>query len=105
VLEELHPLTTLQENHQRPSLTIGSHCWKGNRWTEEEKLLQLAGYLRGRARQEWVLLAEDSKKCYSTAIESLRNRLEDFICRLEHTFKLAYGRQEQPFSMIRCKIG
>jgi len=87
--------------------------WNG--WTEEEKLLQLAGYLRGRARQEWALLADDSKKCYSTAVETLKNRLDfgqqalatqdfrhlrqednenvsDFIRRLEHTFKLAYGR-------------
>ena len=87
--------------------------WNG--WTEEEKLLQLAGYLRGRARQEWMLLADDNKKCYATAIETLKNRLDfgrqalatqdfrhlrqeenenvsDFIRKLEHTFKLAYGR-------------
>ena len=29
VLDEPHPLTTLQENHQRPSLLIGSPCWRG----------------------------------------------------------------------------
>ena len=29
-----------------------------NSWAEEEKLMQLAGYLRGRARQEWDLLLE-----------------------------------------------
>ena len=29
VLDEAHPLTTLQENHQRPSLMIGSPCWRG----------------------------------------------------------------------------
>jgi len=87
--------------------------WNG--WAEEEKLLQLAGYLRGRARQEWTLLADDSKRCYSAVIEALKNRLDfgrqtlatqdfqhlrqedsenvsDFIPKLEHTFKLAYGR-------------
>ena len=47
-----------------------------NGWTEEEKLLQLAGYLRERARQEWTLLGEDSKKSYSVAIELLYNRLD-----------------------------
>ena len=32
-----------------------------NEWAEEEKLLQLAGYLRGRTRQEWMLLADDNR--------------------------------------------
>ena len=29
---------------------------KWNEWTPEESLMQLAGYLRGRAAQEWKLL-------------------------------------------------
>ena len=29
-------------------------AWNG--WTQQEYLIQLAGYLRGRARQEWSLL-------------------------------------------------
>jgi len=128
MLEELHLLITLQENHQRPSLTIESHCCNLERVDRGGKIIAIGE--RGRARQEWALLAEDSKKHYSTAIESLRNRLDfgrqalatqdfchlrqeesknvsDFIHRLDHTFKLAYGRdprQEQPFSMVRCKM-
>ncbi len=34
-------------------------AWYG--WSEEELLLQLVGYLRGRALQEWVLLGEEDK--------------------------------------------
>ena len=94
-----------------PSLKRAS-TW--NEWTEEELLLQLAGHLRGRALQEWGLLDEVSKKMYSTAVESLRARLDPgsrtlaaqdfrhtrqgdnesvatFIRRLERTFQIAYG--------------
>lgn len=47
-----------------------------NEWTEEELLLQLAGHLRGPARQEWGLLDADSKKSYKQAVDALRLRLD-----------------------------
>ena len=88
-------------------------------WTEEEKLMQLAGHLRGRARQEWDLLLDEEKGGYSRAIQALRGKLEpvnkalaaqdfchisqgeqetvaDLIRRLERTFKVAYGRDSMP---------
>ena len=87
--------------------------WNG--WTQQEHLIQLAGYLRGRARQEWSLLDQKEKDNLDTAIASLRRRLDpgsktlaaqdfrhtsqkdgeavsDFIRRLERTFRIAYGR-------------
>jgi len=33
------------------------HMDTWNRWREEEKLLQLAGHLRGKALQEWNLIS------------------------------------------------
>ena len=102
--------------------------WNG--WTEE-KLLKLAGYLRGRARQEWTLLVDDSKKCYSAdlrigwsygrqalATQDFRHlrqedneNMSDFIRKLEHTFKLAYSRdpmlRETRATLLlgKCKMG
>ena len=87
--------------------------WNG--WTEEELLIQLTGHLRGRALQEWNLLAKSEKSTYKDATRALNSRLEhgsktlaaqdfrhlsqkehesvsDFISRLEKTFQLAYGR-------------
>ena len=78
-------------------------------------LIQLAGYLKGRAFQEWNLIRDDEKRTYSQATAALRGRLDpgsrimaaqdfrhasqeehekvaDFIRRLEQLFKLAYGR-------------
>ncbi len=86
-----------------------------NEWTEEELLMQLAGHLRGRALQEWILLG-DEKITYDSTTEALRSRLDrgsrvlaaqdfrhtlqrdgesvsDFIMRLERTFRIAYGRE------------
>ena len=86
-----------------------------NAWFEEEKLLQFAGHLRGRALQEWSLLGDEDKSSFEGAIEALREKLDpgskamaaqdfrhisqgdqekvaDFIHHLEHTFKVAYGR-------------
>ena len=83
-------------------------------WAEEEKLMQLAGYLHGRAQQEWDLLLEVDKRNYSQAVQALQGKLEpvnktlaaqdfrhisqtdhesvaDFIRHLEHTFKVTYG--------------
>lgn len=78
--------------------------------------MQLAGHLRGRARQEWSLLSDAVKVSYTEAIKALRLRLNpgsrtlaaqefrhtsqsynervaDFIRRLERTFNVAYGRE------------
>ena len=86
-----------------------------NSWAENEKLMQLAGHLHGRARQEWDLLSETEKGSCAQAVQALRGKLEpvnkalaaqdfrhicqgdnesvaDFIRRLERTFKIAYGR-------------
>ena len=87
-----------------------------NAWTEDDKLLQLAGHLRGRALQEWSLLQETEKQTVASAVEALRNRLDpgskilgalefkhmqqqpkegvcEFITRLEKAFREAYGRE------------
>ena len=86
--------------------------WNG--WTEGDLLLQLAGHLKGRALQEWNLMADTEKTTYSQATAALAGRLDpgsrimaaqdfrhasqedcekvgDFIRRLEQLFKLAYG--------------
>ena len=88
-----------------------------NSWSEAETLIQFAGYLRGRALQEWGLLPASDKSTLERAVDTLRNRLDpvsrtlaaqdfrhtsqkhgesvaDFIRRLEQMFKLAYGRDE-----------
>lgn len=48
---------------------------KWNAWSEEEQLIQLAGHLRGKALQEWNLLAEEEKHTYQGAVEKLRDVL------------------------------
>lgn len=86
-----------------------------NKWTDEEILIQLAGYLRGRPLQEWNLLGKEDKTSYKAAVEVLRERLgygsrvlaaqdfrhtsqkeaepvADFIRRLERSFAVAYGK-------------
>ena len=47
-----------------------------NSWAQQEHLIQLAGYLRGRALQEWSLLDQKEKENLDTAIASLRRRLD-----------------------------
>ena len=97
-----------------PSLERAS-SWNG--WSAEDQLMQLSGYLRGRALQEWRLLPSSEQKSYSVAIEALRMQLDpgskmvtaqefrhslqrsgegvsDFIRRLEKTFLVAYGRDD-----------
>jgi hypothetical protein len=89
--------------------------WNG--WSAEDKLLQFAGHLAGRALQEWNILGSDEKDTFSNAVEALRARLDpgsktmaaqdfrhsaqlenegvaDFIRRLEKTFHIAYGRDK-----------
>ena len=88
-----------------------------NNWSEQEKLIQLAGHLRGKAQREWDLMAENSKASFGAAVKALRARLDsgsravaaqdfrhlsqqttesaaDFICRLEKTFRRAYGHEQ-----------
>jgi len=88
-----------------------------NCWSEAEKLIQLAGHLRGKALQEWNLLLEEEKPTYRATVEKLREVLgpgsrvlaaQDFrhtcqddnetvaafIRRLERTFRVAYGHEK-----------
>ena len=87
-----------------------------NAWTEEEQIIQLAGHLKSRALQEWNLLRLEDRASFAKAVEALRLRLDcgskalaaqdfrhatqcdgesvsDFVRRLEHTFRTAYGRE------------
>ena len=43
--------------------------WNG--WSEEETLMQLPGYLRNRALQEWNLLSGEDRSTYQSAVEAL----------------------------------
>ena len=95
--------------------TLGrAATWNG--WSKEEKLLQLAGYLKGKALQEWNLMSEHDRRSFSTAATKLKEKLDqgvkkiaaqdfrhatqkqkesvlDFIHRLEKMFRRAYGRE------------
>ena len=85
-----------------------------NNWSEEEKLMQLAGYLRGKALQEWNLLDDTDKSTYQKAVakittvlgpgsrvmaaQDFRHTLQEeaesvssYIRRLERAFRLAHG--------------
>lgn len=87
--------------------------WNG--WTDEERLLQLAGHLRGRALAEWNLVIPAEKYTYTAAVQALWARLDpgskvlaaqdlrhaiqkddesvaDYILRVERCFQRAYGR-------------
>ena len=70
-----------------------------NAWSEEEQMIQLAGYLRGRALQEWNLLRPDQRATYAQATESLRSRL-DSIGRTAaaQDFRHAAQHEEEPVS-------
>ena len=88
-------------------------AWNG--WTDDDSLVQLAGYLRKRALQEWNLLTDEERKTFSSATTALHNRLDpnnrvlaaqdfrhalqrdtetvaEYIRRLEQTYRTAYGR-------------
>ena len=47
-----------------------------NNWSEQEKLIKLAGHLRGRAQREWDIMAEGSKTSFSAAVKTLQARLD-----------------------------
>ena len=47
-----------------------------NNWTPEESLMQLAGYLRGKAAQVWKLLLPEEKVNYQIATRTLKERLD-----------------------------
>lgn len=47
-----------------------------NEWTVDDKLMQLPGYLKGRALQEWRLLPRSEQQSYPVAVEALRARLD-----------------------------
>ena len=84
-----------------------------NNWTGDE-MIQLVGYLHGRALQEWNLITAADRTTYQSAIVALRTRLDpgnktlaaldfrlvvqketenvsDFIRRFERTFQIAFG--------------
>ena len=94
-----------------PGLHLASR-W--NNWTSDEKLIQLAGHLRGRAEAEWNLLADDETRDFEKAVCNLREQLDpcskvlagqdfrrtvqldsesvaDYVCRLEKAFRVAFG--------------
>jgi len=48
--------------------------WNG--WGSEELLIQLAGYLKGRALQEWNLLEEAERDSYDKTVVALRSCLD-----------------------------
>ena len=79
-------------------------------------LMQLAGHLRGKARQEFALLSADDKVTFANAIVAMRGKLDagsralaaqdfrhatqdpqetvsDYVLRLERIFRRAYGRE------------
>ena len=90
--------------------------YRAAQWTEEEILMQLPGYLRKRALQEWDLLSDTLKQSYQAAITEMQQRLDpgskalaaqdfrhtvqeakesvtDYIRRLEQIFRRAYGKE------------
>ena len=83
-------------------------------WTDEEKLLQLAGHLRGRTLQKRNLIPSEDRSGFANAVKSLCSRIDlenrvlagqdfrhamqessesvtNYICRLERLFQIAYG--------------
>ena len=95
-----------------PSLERAAQ-WNG--WTTQDKLIQLPGYLKGRALQEWHLLTSEEQQSYPVAINALRTRLAlrnktmaaqefrhslqrpdegvaEFIRRIEKSYQIAYGK-------------
>lgn len=55
---------------------------KWNGWSEDEKLMQLAGHLRGKAAREYSLLSSADKQSFITVVQTLRARLDPGSCAL-----------------------
>ena len=95
-----------------PSLERAA-AWNG--WSVQDKLIQLPGYLKGRALQEWHLLSCVEQQSYQTAVDALESRLDprnrtmaaqefrhsiqrqgesvaEFIRRIEKAYQVAYGK-------------
>ena len=95
-----------------PSLERAAQ-WNG--WSMQDRLIQLPGYLKDRALQEWHLLGREEQQSYSTAVSALQSRLDprnrtmaaqefrhsmqchgesaaEFIRRLEKAYQVAYGK-------------
>ena len=89
---------------------------KWNNWSDEEKVMQLAGHLRGKAAREYSLLSSEKKQSFTTAVQALQVHLDlgscgwaaqefrnavqmdkesvsDYITRLERSFQIAYGQE------------
>jgi len=47
-----------------------------NNWSDDEKLMQLAGHLRGKAAREYSLLSIEEKQLFTTAVKALQIRLD-----------------------------
>ena len=96
-----------------------------NAWSEDEKLLQLAGHLRGRAYQEWSLIDDTKKLSYDSAVEALHIRLDqggkvlaaqdfrhliqkdretvaEFVRRLERTFRVRDSMSPEMRDTLLC---
>ena len=85
-----------------------------NKWTDEEKVIQLAGHLRQKALLEWNLIDVTDRDVYERACKQMQARLDlggkavaaqdfhhtvqgetelvaNFVRRLERVFRRAYG--------------
>ncbi len=53
-----------------------THVRAGSQWSRDERLMQLAGHLRGKAKQEWCLMSLEGKASYDQATRELARRLD-----------------------------
>ena len=108
-------LGTVWKTHEMIGYLLkGAAEWNG--WSDPECLLQLSGYLRGKAWQEFLLLEESNKFNFTQAIaavgkklnsgnrtlaaqdfrhatQALNESVSDYILHLEKIFRQAYGRK------------
>ncbi len=114
VLQRAPPVETFQGDSRGVKFEDWLPSFDG--WSDQDRLLQLAGHLRGRALQEWGLLQATEKQTMDAAVENLQSRLDpgsrmlgalefkhmsqmpregvgEFITRLEKAFRDAYGRE------------
>ena len=57
-------------------LPIGARGTNVDGWMEDERLIQLAGHLHGRALQEWNLIPPAEYQTYQSSTAALRMRLD-----------------------------